>query len=133
MSEDMQIRNLSPNTQLCYIQQVSLFARHFDKSPEILGPEDIRTYQLYLTKEKELDASSIHTAVAALRFLYRVTLHKGWTFEDIIPLPKKPQKLPIVLSTEEVLQFLGCISNIKHYTILTTCYAAGCGFLNRFA
>jgi len=46
MSEDMQIRNLSPNTQLSYVQQVSLFARYFDKSPEILGPEDIRTYQL---------------------------------------------------------------------------------------
>src|SRR5208283_4507810 len=109
MSEDMQIRNFSPNTQLSYIQQVSLFARHFDKSPEILGPEDIRTYQLYLTKEKELDTGSILIALAALRFLYRVTLHKDWTFENVIPLPKKPQKLPIVLSPEEVLQFLGCI------------------------
>src|SRR5208283_5952807 len=108
-----------------YIQQVSLFARHFDKSPEILGPEDIRTYQLYLTKEKELDTGSILIALAALRFLYRVTLHKDWTFENVIPLPKKPQKLPIVLSPEEVLQFLGCIKNIKHYTILTSCYAAG--------
>jgi len=125
MSEDMQIRNLSPNTQLCYVQQVSLFARHFDKSPEILGPEDIRTYQLYLTKEKKLDTGTILVAVAALRFLYRVTLHKNWTFEDIIPLPKKPEKLPIVLSPEEVLQFLGSVKNIKHYTILTTCYAAG--------
>jgi site-specific recombinase XerD len=110
---------------LSYIQQVSLFARHFDKSPEILGPEDIRTYQLYLTKEKKLDASSIIIALSALRFLYRVTLHKNWTFEDVIPLPKKPQKLPIVLSPEEVLQFLGCVTNIKHYTILTSCYAAG--------
>ena len=72
LSEDMQIRNFSPNTQLSYIQQVSLFARHFDKSPEILGSEDIRTYQLYLTKEKKLDASSILIALAALRFLYRV-------------------------------------------------------------
>jgi len=125
MGEDMQIRNFSPNTQLSYIQQVSLFARHFDKSPEILGPEDIRTYQLYLTKEKELETGSILIALAALRFLYRVTLHKNWTFEDVIPLPKKPQKLPIVLSPEEVLQFLGCVTNIKHYTILTSCYAAG--------
>jgi hypothetical protein len=47
MSEDMQVRNLSPNTQLSYLQQVSLFARHFGKSPVELGPEEIRTYQIY--------------------------------------------------------------------------------------
>ena len=96
MSEDMQIRNLSPNTQLAYIQQVSLFARYFSKSPELLGPEEIRTYQLYLTNEKMLDPSSIIIAVAALRFLYQVTLHRNWTFEKIIPAPKKPQKLPAI-------------------------------------
>jgi hypothetical protein len=54
MREDMQIRNLSPNTQRSYVQQVSLFARYFGKSPEFLGPEEIRAYQLYLTNEKEL-------------------------------------------------------------------------------
>jgi integrase/recombinase XerD len=125
MIEDMQIRNLSPNTQLSYIQQVSLFARHFGKSPDVLQPEDIRAYQLYLTKERKLAPGTIHIAVSALRFLYKVTLHKNWTFEDIIPAPKKPQKLPVVLSPEEVLQFLACVHNVKHCTILTTCYAAG--------
>ena len=125
MSEDMQIRNLSPNTQLSYVQQVSLFARYFGKSPEILGPEDIRTYQLYLSNEKKLAPGSILIAVAALRFLYKVTLHREWTFQEIIPAPKKPQKLPVVLSPEEVLQFLGCVQSIKHCAILTTCYAAG--------
>ena len=89
MSEDMQVRNLSPNTQLSYVQQVSLFARYFGKSPEILGPEDIRAYQLYLTNERKLAPGSILIAVAALRFLYKVTLHKDWTFEEIIPAPKK--------------------------------------------
>lgn len=64
-------------------------------------------------------------AVAALRFLYKVSLKKNWSFEDIIPAPKKPQTLPIVLSPEEVLQFLGCVGNTKHRAILTTCYAAG--------
>ena len=63
--------------------------------------------------------------MAALRFLYKVTLHKGWSLEDIIPAPKKPQKLPIVLSPEEVRHFLSCVASPKHRTILTTCYAAG--------
>src|SRR5215469_4047917 len=125
MTEDMQVRNFSPHTQASYVQQVSLFARHFSKSPEVLGPEEIRSYQVYLTNEKKLVVSSILTAVSALRFLYKVTLHRDWCFEDIIPAPKKPQKLPIVLSPEEVLQFLSCVQSIKHRTILTVCYAAG--------
>jgi site-specific recombinase XerD len=125
MTEDMQVRNLSPHTQASYVQQVSLFARYFNKSPEVLGPEEIRAYQVYLTNEKKLAPSSILIAVSALRFLYKVTLHKKWTFEDMIPAPKKPQTLPVVLSPEEVLQFLDCIPGLKHRTILTTCYAAG--------
>jgi integrase/recombinase XerD len=125
MTEDMQVRNLSPHTRACYVQQVSLFARHFNQSPETLGPEQIRAYQVYLTNEKKLAPGSILIAVAALRFLYKVTLHKDWTLEDVIPAPKKPQKLPIVLSREEVLQFLASVSSLKHRTILTTCYAAG--------
>src|SRR5204863_1136777 len=125
MTEDMQVRNLSPHTQTSYVQQVSLFARYFGKSPELLGPEEIRAYQVYLTNEKKLATSSILIAVSALRFLYKVTLHRDWTLEDVIPAPKKPQKLPVVLSPEEVIQFLDCITSRKHRAILTTCYAAG--------
>ena len=125
MTEDMQVRNLALNTQTSYVQQVSLFARHFNKLPEQLGPEEIRSYQIYLTKEKKLTPGSVLIAVAALRFLYKVSLKRDWGFEDIIPAPKKPQKLPIVLSPEEVLRFLGCVRSTKHRAILTTCYAAG--------
>jgi integrase len=94
-------------------------------SPDALTPEHIRTYQIYLTNEKRLAPNSIHTAVAALRFLYRITLRKDWTFGEDIPLPKKPQKLPVVLSPEEVVHFLSCVDCNKHRVILTTCYAAG--------
>jgi integrase len=125
MTEDMQVRNLSLQTQATYVQQVSLFARHFKKSPELLGPEDIRSYQVYLTNERKLAPSSIIIAVAALRFLYKVTLHRDWNLEEVIPTPKKPQKLPIVLTQEEVLKFLASVRSIKHRTILTTCYGAG--------
>jgi len=125
MTEDMQVRNLSPHTQNSYVQQVSLFARYFNKSPEELGPEDIRAYQVYLTNERKLATSSILIAVSALRFLYKTSLKRDWPFQDIIPAPKKPQKLPIVLSPEEVLHFLESVGSIKHRAILTTCYAAG--------
>ena len=125
MIEDMQIRNLAVNTQKSYVQQVSLFARYFQKSPELLEPEHIRTYQVYLTNEKKLATGSIIIAISALRFLYRVTLKKDWSFADFIPAPKMPKKLPNVLSPEEVVQFLGCVRSRKHRAILTTCYAAG--------
>lgn len=125
MIEDMQIRNLAVHTQNTYVLQVSMFARHFNKSPEVLGPQEIRSYQVYLTNEKKLAVGSILIAIAALRFLYKVTLKKGWIFDEIIPAPKKPQKLPVVLSPEEVLQFLNCVAITKHRVILTTCYAAG--------
>jgi integrase/recombinase XerD len=125
MIEDMQIRNLAVCTQNTYVLQIGMFARHFSRSPELLGPEEIRTYQVYLTNERKLATSSILIAISALRFLYRVTLKKDWTFEEIIPTPKKPQKLPIVLSPEEVIQFLNSVARINHRVLLTTCYAAG--------
>ena len=125
MTEDMQVRNLALNTQESYLYQISSFARYFNKSPELLGPEDIRTYQVYLTNERKLQPSSVLITVSALRFLYKVSLQKDWSFEDMIPTAKKPGKLPVVLSPEEALQFLGCVSSIKHRAILTTCYAAG--------
>jgi len=125
MMEDMQLRNLSQHTQDAYVQQVSQFARHFNRSPEVLGPEEIRSYQVYLKNERKLAPSSIIIAVAALRFLYKITLRKDWSLEEVIPTPKMPHKLPIVLSPQEVLQFLGSVRCIKHRTILTICYAAG--------
>jgi integrase len=125
MIEDMQVRNLAPHTQATYILHVSLFARHFCKSPELLGPEEIRDYQLYLTNQRRLAPSSIVVTTAALRFLYNVTLKKGWNLEASIPAPKQPKKLPVVLSRAEVAHFLSCIEDIKHRAILTTCYAAG--------
>lgn len=125
MTEDMQVRNLALNTQLSYARQVSLFARHFNKSPEEMGPEDVRAYQVYLTNEKRLAPGSVLIAVAALRFLYKVSLKKDWNFQDVIPAPKKPQTLPVVLSPGEVLHFLSCVGSPKHRAILTTCYAAG--------
>jgi integrase/recombinase XerD len=125
MKEDMQVRNLSPHTQDSYLRQVSQFARYFGKSPDQLGPEHIRTYQIYLTNEKKLAPASIHIAIAALRFFYKVTLKKDWIFQEVLPLPKKPQKLPLILSPEEVLHFLPCVHQLNHRVILTTCYAAG--------
>ena len=83
MLEDMQIRNLQPSTQETYIQQVARFAKHFGKSPAKLGPEEIRTYQIYLIREKEASACVMTQVVAALRFLYGKTLRRAWTCRSV--------------------------------------------------
>jgi len=124
MIEDMQIRNLSASTIRIYAQAVASFARHFGKSPELLGPEEVRAYHVYLVKERKVSWSVFKQAVCALRFLYRKTLGKDWAVEHI-PFPKHPRKLPVVLSTEEVATFLQAVDNLKHRTVLMTIYSTG--------
>jgi len=124
MLEDMGIRNLAENTQLSYLQQISAYARHFGRSPEELGPEDVRAYQVHLVEVRKLSPGSVGIATSALRFLYKVTLKRDWAPEDI-PMPKKPFRLPVILSREEVMRLLECVESLKHRTILTTAYAAG--------
>jgi site-specific recombinase XerD len=125
MIEDMQIRNLAPHTQRAYVEQVVRFARHFRKSPEHLGPAEIRTYLLYLAHDKHLAAGSIIVAVSALRFFYTVTLKRSWIVKDDIPTGRQAKKLPVVLSQGEVARFLAAVDNLKHRVILTVCYATG--------
>jgi integrase len=125
MIEDMQIRNLTLNTQRVYVEQVGRFARHFRKSPEHLGPAEIRTYLLFLASDRRLAASSIIVTVSALRFFYTVTLKRPWVVERDIPAGKQAKKLPGVMSQDEVARFLAAVDNLKHRVILTVCYATG--------
>jgi len=125
MIEDMQIRNLTANTQRVYVEQVARFARHFRKSPEHLGPAEIRAYLLHLANQRRLAASSIIVTVSALRFFYTITLKRPWVVEDDIPAGKQAKKLPVVMSQDEVARFLAAVDNLKHRVILTVCYATG--------
>jgi site-specific recombinase XerD len=124
MIEDMRVRNFAPNTQDSYLRQVSLFARHFGKSPEQLGPEEIRTYQIYLAEQKKVSVGTRIVAVSALRFLYAVTLRCDWTVQ-LIPAPKKDHRLPVILSPQEVLQLLQAAPSFPHHVIFSTMYGTG--------
>ena len=104
--EDMQVRNFSPVTQASYTREVLGFAHYF--KCQSVGSGTIRAYQVYLTNERKLGVVSISVATSALRFLYRVTLKKNWCMADMIPAPKVPKKLPIILSPEEVIRFWLC-------------------------
>jgi site-specific recombinase XerD len=123
MLEDMQLRSMSPRTQETYISQVKKFACYFKKSPEHLGPKEIRQYQLYLVK-RGVSWSVFNQTVCALRFLYGRTLKADWSMEEIV-FPRQPKKLPELLSPTEVAELL---DNVKDYTsrvALTTIYAGG--------
>jgi site-specific recombinase XerD len=124
MTEDMRVRNLAVTTQKAYIDQVAKFAKYFGKSPALLGPEEVRTYQVHLINEKKLGWSAFNGAVCAIRFLYQNTLHVDWVFEKI-PYAKKPRKRPVILSLDEVCSFISAIPNLKHRVAAITAYATG--------
>jgi site-specific recombinase XerD len=124
MIEDMTVRNFAPNTQESYLHQVSVFARHFGKSPEQLGSEQIRAYQIYLAQERNAAVGTRTVAVSALRFLYGVTLKREWTVQ-LIPTPKKDHRLPVILSPEEVLKLLQAAPSFPHHVIFSTMYGTG--------
>lgn len=124
MIDDMRIRNYSPHTIRGYVSHVSRFALFHGCSPDTLGPEDVRAFQLHLLNVRRLSSDVVLQVGCALRFLYRVTLKKEWMI-DHIPLPRKAKRLPVVISREDVLKIIGTPSNIKHRALLATCYAAG--------
>ena len=121
MLEDMGIRDFAENTQQSYLQHFSLFAR----SPDGLGPEQVRQYQVHLVEDRKLAPSSISIAVSALRFLYKVTLRQPWAVDDI-PMPKKPFTLPVILSPEEVARFLESVHGKKHRVLRRPACDAAC-------
>jgi site-specific recombinase XerD len=124
MVEDMKMRNLSTHTQRVYVRVVTRFAAFFQKSPEELEPEDVRTYLLHIVNERRSSWSFYDQTLCALRFLYHTTLGRPHLL-DGIPCPKKTKRLPVILSPEEVRRFFSVIRNPKHRALLMAAYAAG--------
>ncbi len=124
MKQDLAIRGLSENTQQSYLTCVKQFVGHFMISPERLGLNDIRSYQLYLIRERNVAESSFNVHVAALKFLYGITLQRNWNL-DLIPYHRKSKRLPVVLSREEVVQLYHAVSSLKHKAIVLTLYSTG--------
>ena len=116
MIEDMQVRNLSPVTQRCYVHAVAKFAQHFNQSPDRLGLEEVRAYQIHLTTTG-ISWAGYNVAVCALRFLYGVTLGRTAMVERI-PYARKPQQLPVILSADEIVRFFAAVPSLKHRTAL---------------
>ena len=122
--EDLERRNYSQATARTYIGAIRGFAAYFHRSPEQMGAEEIRQYQLHLV-ERELHPRSIRVQTAALRFFYRKVLRRP-LFADDAPLPKVIRyQPPTVLSRGEVARLIEAAPNLRHKTILMTLYSTG--------
>jgi integrase/recombinase XerD len=124
MLEDMRLRNFSPETQRSYTHYIAQFAKHFNTSPENLGVEAIREYQLYLIEDRKLSPASVNCFTAAAQFLYTVTLEMPWSRAHF-PRQHVPGKIPVVLSPTEVALFFKHIGVVKLRAVLMICYASG--------
>jgi integrase/recombinase XerD len=116
--EDMQLRNLAPETIRGYVYYVARFAKYFGRSPELLTPEHARQYQLHLL-EKKVSWSTFNQSVCALRFFYGTTLGRK-DYVKRLPFGKKPKRVPVVLSREEVLKFLQGMGRVRQATAQRT-------------
>src|SRR5712664_1592953 len=119
-----QRRRYSAITTRNYLRVVSDFAKHFGKSPDKLGPNELRTYQAYLLTECKLTPGTVVNRVAALRFFFVKTL-KRHQFRDFLPYPQERRRLPTVLSQEEVTQLINGAGNLFRRTLLITLYGTG--------
>jgi site-specific recombinase XerD len=125
MLDDLRRRNYSPDTIRGYIRAVQQFAEYFGRSPEQMGAEELRRYQLYLLHERKFALGTVENNISALRFLYRKTLKRHDLAFDDLPFPKQPRTLPTVLSQDEVTRLIEAAPNRMHRMLLMLLYATG--------
>ena len=100
------------------------FRQIFGKSPEVPDIEAVRQYQLYRLNERKLSPETINQYISSVKFLYLTTLEMPWN-DEYFPHIRRPYKVPIVLSQEEVLTFFDHVPSLKYRAALMTSYGAG--------
>jgi site-specific recombinase XerD len=123
MLDDMTLRKLKVKTQAAYIRAVKNFTRFFGRSPELASAEDLRSYQLHMV-EQGVSSTTLNATITGLKFFFGVTLDRPSALKKMSPV-RKEQKLPQVLSVEEVTRLLKATSNLKHRAALSVAYGAG--------
>ena len=123
MIDDMTLRKLAPKTQAAYLRAVIKFTLFFGQSPDLASPEDLRRFQLHLVNEGT-SATTINATLTGLGFLFGATLERPDTLKCTSRV-RQPQKLPRVLSVDEVARLLDGSKNPKHRAALAVAYGAG--------
>jgi integrase/recombinase XerD len=123
MLEDMAARKLNPHTQRSHISSCKRFAAWLKRSPDTATPDEVRRFQLHLI-ESGASICNRNRIMTGVRFLFRVTLRRHDLAAEVWHI-KEPQKLPPVLSPEEVKRVLTLATSLKARVMLTLAY--GCG------
>lgn len=124
MRQEMILRGMSERTQESYLFAVAAMAKHHKRSPETLSVEEIRSYLLYLIRERKLSTSTVNIALSAIKFLFHQTLHQQRLQIDL-PYQRAPQRLPTVLSRQEVSKLIEVTADLRNRTMLMTAYGSG--------
>lgn len=124
MKQEMILVGLAESTQTIYLKAITDLHDYYSKSPTRLTEQEIKTYLLYLKKEKKLAPNTYNTHIYGLRFFYCITLRQP-LFKLILPTTKVTYKLPDILSTQEVQQIIKAVTHIKYRTLLMLTYSAG--------
>lgn len=124
MRDDLRLKGYSKTTRSMYLGSAQRFADHHGRSPAVMGEQEVRDFLLHLVKETGLGAAGQAMNVAALKFLYRVTLRRPEEVEKI-PFPRVPKRLPDILTGSEVERLLGCVTSVKYRAVCSLTYAAG--------
>jgi len=124
MLEELQRHNYSPETIRLYLFAVKDFARYFKRRPDLLTQEHMREFQLHLIKDRKLAMETVAGRITVLRFFFVKVLKRPYEELDLV-YPKLPQRLPTVLSEEEVTKLIESATSAYHRVMITTLYATG--------
>ena len=124
MKEDLLLKAYSPHTQRAYLGCVRQFVRHYMRSPQEMGEQEVRNFLLHLVRDRNASPATQDMYVNALKFLYAITLKRPEVVKDLSH-PKRPKTLPVILSPEEVLRVFAAIRSVKYKAIIAATYAAG--------
>jgi len=124
MLEELQRRNYAQSTAEAYIRALKEFAAYYHRPPDQLGPKEISQFQLHLLRDRKLSIPSVKQRVAALRFFFNRTLKRRYPPTEF-SYPKAPQRLPVILSQDEVKAMIDAATSLLHRTLLMTLYSTG--------
>lgn len=124
MTEDLQLRGMSARTQVMYVRAVWQLAEHYKRSPDNINEEELRQYFLFLKNEKKYSRSASTIALCGIKFFYENTVKRDWPTLTFVRAPRE-QKLPVVLSREEVRRTLGSVRLLRYRVCLSMHYSCG--------
>ncbi len=125
LESELKIRNFSPKTATAYLYYNRDLVKFCQKDPRTVKELDIRQYLQYLFEKRKVSPATARLALNALKFYYVRIQKRRFNYLMFSNLPRRPKRLPVVLSKEEVVRVLDSVTNIKHKLILSLMYSAG--------